>query len=693
VGSAALLAIGAPLRAQSASGESLPDATPRLTPEWDAATYQPHDATLAIRFDEQIDALEGRVAILIGRVDLSALAIVRGARVLLPLRGVRIAAGETEMHVWRVDSGGLWHELGRFPLRLLTGTGFEVASARPRFDVQSDGQLDAHSPDGVPPGGRGASFHDVTMNGGADGELRRNGWDVGWQGLLVGASHRPARLRAGQLGPGAPMVDLASYNVRLARGGFAMTAGHVAVGTHRLLASQHRSRGVTADIAIGRGVSVGLGTVAATEIVGWSDALGLSRPRHRVATGTIGVEMAPSRPGLFRVEFSALNGSAQPVPAFTQQAITDREASSGLGAQVTAASASQRVRLSAGWASSRFANRADPALSGDSVLVPLQEETRAARFGELALELLRGARIGRVPASLAIAVRHERADPLYRSIAAFVQSDREQQTIEATGALGVLQFQASVGSGRDNLAGVPSLLITRTRARTASAALPVSALMRAQPDEWWWPALAVTWQGTTQAGDAIPDNGGFRDASQLPDQYTGALSANVGWQGGGWSVAYRYGRSVIDNRQFQRERADFITDGHAATVNVSSGARLTVAIDLAHERQRSIEEDVSATSRRLGGQADWRPFGRTSLAAGASLVHTRDESSTQRGRNLEMRLEASQGFNLWARSASESQARAFVRWARSGVGLRAAGLRQPDLTQWTLNAGMGLRVF
>ena len=693
IGSAALFALAAPARAQSASTDSLAEPPISLTPEWDAGTYQPHDATLAIRFDEQIDSLDGRVAILVGRADLSALAVARGARLLLPLGGVRIQTGETEVEVWRVDEGGGWHELGRFPLRLLTSKGFEAASARPRFDVQSDGQLDAQAPDGAPPGERGTSFHDLTMNGGADGELRRNGWDVTWQGLIAGASHGPARLRAGQLGPGAPVVDLASYNVRLARGGFALSAGHVAIGTHRLLASQHRSRGITADLALGRGVSLGLGTVAATEIVGWSDPFGLTRPAHRIATGTVGIELSPSRPGLVRLEFSALDGSVQPAPAFNQQAITDREASSGLGAQVTAASASQRVRLSAGWAQSRFANRFDPALSGDSALVPLREEARAARFGELAVVPISGTRLGRVPASLAIAVRHERADPLYRSIAAFVQSDREQHTLEATGALGALQFQASAGSGRDNLADVPSLLVTRTRARNLTAALPMGALVRATPDAWWWPALALTWQGTTQRGDEIPENGGFRDASQLPDQYTGALSANAGWQRAGWSAAYRYSRSVIDNRQFERERADFTANGHAATVSFSSGARLMVAVDLAHERQRSLEDDASATSRRMGGQADWRPFGRTSLAAGASLVHTRDDASTQRGRDLQMRLEASQGFNLWARSVEESQARAFVRWARSGITLRAAGIRQPDLTQWTLNAGMSLRVF
>jgi hypothetical protein len=560
IASVLLLTLGAPARAQSASEGSLVESAISPTPEWDASAYQPHDATLAIKFAEQIDSLEGRLAIIVGRADLSALAIARGARVLVPLRGVRIQTGETEVEVWRVDPGGGWHALGRFPLRLLTGTGFEVASARPRLDVQSDGQLDAQAPAGAPSGERGTSFHDLTMNGGADGELRRNTWDVAWQGLVVGASHRPARLRAGQLGPGAPLVDLASYNVRLARGPLALSAGHVAVGTHRLLASQHRSRGVTADLALGRGVSLGVGTVAATEIVGWNDPLGLTRPAHRIATGTIGIEMSPSRPGLVRLEFSALDGSVQPVPAFTQQAITDREASSGLGAQVTAAVASQRVRLSAGWARSRFENRFDPALSGDSALVPLREEARAARFGEIAVEPLRGVRLGRVPASLAIVVRHERADPLYRSIAAFVQADREQQTLEATGALGPLQFQASAGSGRDNLADVPSLLVTRTRARTLTAALPLGVLVRAEPHEWWWPALALTWQGTTQRGDAIPENGGFRDASQLPNQYTGTLSANAGWQRAGWFAAYRYNRSVIDNRQFQRERADFIAN-------------------------------------------------------------------------------------------------------------------------------------
>jgi hypothetical protein len=84
---------------------------------------------------------------------------------------------------------------------------------------------------------------------------------------------------------------------------------------------------------------------------------------------------------------------------------------------------------------------------------------------------------------------------------------------------------------------------------------------------------------------------------------------------------------------------------------------------------------------------------RTAIGASVSLVQTIDDATTQRGRNVEARLELSQAFNLWLRSPDDAQARAFVRWSRSGSTLRLAGVRQPGIAQWTLNAGLGLRVF
>jgi hypothetical protein len=388
-----------------------------------------------------------------------------------------------------------------------------------------------------------------------------------------------------------------------------------------------------------------------------------------------------------------LDGSLQPLPGFSQQAVTDRETSRGVGAQLVAADPSQRLRLTLGWARSRFANPRDPLLGGDTTLVPVRVEQRAARFGELAVDAVRDLRLGVVPVTVSVAVRHERADPLYRSIAAFVQSDRDQNVVEVTGSLGAVQWQGSVGGGRDNIANIPSLLITRTRTQSLAASLPLAAVVSAGSTVRWWPALTVAWQGVGQRGDTIPANGGFRDASQIPDQYATNLVASASWQGAMWNAAYSFNRSVVDNRQPQAERADFIVGAHGVTAGITLSARLSLAVDLALEEQRSVESGASATSRRVGAQGDWRPFGLTSLSAAASLASTRDDASTQRALNAELRIEGSQGMNLWSRPSDGAQARVFVRWARTGVALRLAGATQPTITQWTVNAGMSLRVF
>ncbi|MGH7460672.1 MAG: hypothetical protein ACREMA_06540, partial [Longimicrobiales bacterium] len=62
-------------------------------------------------------------------------------------------------------------------------------------------------------------------------------------------------------------------------------------------------------------------------------------------------------------------------------------------------------------------------------------------------------------------------------------------------------------------------------------------------------------------------------------------------------------------------------------------------------------------------------------------------------RNTELRIEASQGFNLYARPQGGSQARAFLRYSRAGSALRMAGEIQPYQQRWSLNSGLSLRVF
>lgn len=679
--------LGVPARAQdTATPDSL-----RIVAGWDVGRHQPYDAMLSFALSRPLGPNEGRIAIIVGRADLSALIELRGTRAKLPLRGERLPAGDLDVAAWLVGADGTWRELGRFPLRRLTRSGFEAMTMRPRLNVQSAGQLDARASAGAPPPPRTAVYQDVTLESGFDGALRRDGWDVSWQGLVTGASHAPARLRAAQLGPDAPAMDLASYNVRATRGALAFAAGHVALGNHRLLASQFRSRGVTADVKLGQRITLALGSSAGSELVGWSDPLGLARSGHRIAAASLGIEALPTRPGLLRLELTALDGSLQPLPAFTQQAATDREESRGFGAQLVAGDASQRVRLAIGMARSRFDNPLDPLLAGDSNIVAVRAETRGARFGEIAVDALRSAKIGSIPATLAFVVRHERTDPLYRSVAAFVQADRQQDGLEANGSAGVIQWQASASHARDNLDDVSSLLTTRTRNYAINTAIPMAALARA-PNGWWLPSLTISWQGVMQRGDSTPPNGGFRAPFQIPDQRTGNLAFAAAWQRAEWSAGYRVGRSIVDNRQPERERADLSTLVQSVTLGAAL-PRGSIAIDLSREAQDNVELRTAAVNHRIGMQMDWRPFGHSALAGAVTLSHVRDDAATQRARNVELRFEASQGFNAWVRPPDGSQGRAFVRWGRTGAALRLAGSRQPSVAQWTLDGGLSLRLF
>jgi hypothetical protein len=107
----------------------------------------------------------------------------------------------------------------------------------------------------------------------------------------------------------------------------------------------------------------------------------------------------------------------------------------------------------------------------------------------------------------------------------------------------------------------------------------------------------------------------------------------------------------------------------------------------------NVELGKSALNNRFGVQGDWRPFVHSTLSGAVSLSLARDDAATQRARNVELRFEASQGFNAWVRPPDGSQARAFIRFGRAGAALRLAGLRQPSVAQWTLDGGLSLRLF
>ena len=77
-----------------------------------------------------------------------------------------------------------------------------------------------------------------------------------------------------------------------------------------------------------------------------------------------------------------------------------------------------------------------------------------------------------------------------------------------------------------------------------------------------------------------------------------------------------------------------------------------------------------------------------------SLGRSDDDPRTGETEAAELRFEGSQGFNLYRRPASGTQARVFLRYARSRSSLESRFTEPvPDRTLWSLAAGMSLRLY
>ena len=293
-----------------------------------------------------------------------------------------------------------------------------------------------------------------------------------------------------------------------------------------------------------------------------------------------------------------------------------------------------------------------------------------------------------------VTLRHERVDPLYRSVGAYVQADQQSNGLDVTGSLGALSLQGSLSNARDNLGEISSILTSATRSRGLNAALPLAALFRAGPGAWYLPALNWSWQYTRQFGEGLPVNGDFSE-SHVPDQRSTNVSASLAWSKGSWNLAYRWNQSYQDNRQAGREQADFRGIVHGLSLGLMPAPEFSANVDVSVERQKSFEAGTTQRLERLGGGLQWQITRTTAIVGSLSQSWGLDPFSDQRTRNTEYQLELSQGFNVYRKVDYGSQGRLFVRYARSRAALLAvdaSSFLAPRIT-WTLNAGASFRLY
>ena len=679
-----------------AQGEALPVASPiTIAASFTPVQYVAATTPIVLTLSRALDRNDGVVVVMIGAADVTALFERRGAELAYRARSMPLPAGEHDVVVYLVNHDE-WKEVARAPIKVLTPHGFAKSAVAPTAAMNNKGQLAQRSTTAAAPTDR-PTFQDLQLSTGLHSTQERGAWVFDGQANAIGVTNRREALRFAQDSTDAPRFDLAGYTLSLKRGASSLALGDVTVGANRYLANGFAARGIAASIG-GRALSVALGALGGSPEVGWDHPIGFTRPEHRVATATINAELRPDQPGTLHLDATLVNGSLLPRSGFARGALTDAEKSTGAGLQVSAALPSQRVRMSAGIAESRFANPHDPLLADTLTIKPLAAVQRTARFVEGNAVLVRQMKVFALPAlTLEVGVRREHVDPLYRSVAVGTQSDVLANGGSFTATVGALNLQGTLSRANDNLAAVPSLMRTFTRTTNTQATLPVAALFgRANPGPAW-PTLTYALGRTGQLGTTVADSTPFTP-NDLPDLVATTHDAGVQWQGAAWRASYRFNSSMQDNRQTVRANADQLGTTHTINVGRTLSQHLDASIDASAERHNTRDVGQHTSLERVGGTINWRPTGITSLSANVVSTISEDRPRTQHGENTDIQAELSQGVPF-GRGPSGPSAQAFLRYARQSLialsftdPLAAESARQSSGT-WTLSSGLTIKLF
>jgi len=643
-----------------------------LTVELESGADEWHsrDAVIRLTPSRPLEAHEGRFAVLIGSTDLTDLFEWRDRSLVYDSRTLPLPAGENELAVFVVSADGEWREAMRTTLRVLTQGGFKQASFSPQFDAQGTSALDHDfqpAGSGVPPS------DDASMNLMLNGTLVKNDWRFAARVHTLGVSAHEKALRYGEEGEDAPRVDLSDYSLRIdrlddQRAYFEL--GHVTHGQHRHLMPGFASRGAIIGAPLGAGGTARFAALSGTSIVGWNNITGLARSDHRILTAGLGWQLVPARPGALSIDVDYLDGSLLPRSAFNAGTITDAETSQSWGVRAAGATESGRLRFDAGFARSRFHNPFDPTLAFDLDVVPVREEERDARYVDLFWDMVQNRLVGRHAANLSLALRHERIDPQYRTVAAFVQSDIDQNVIEMTGLLGPLQLQLAHARAEDNLDDLPSVLTTKTRRSNAGVGLALSGLfIETNALTRWLPVLSYNFDRVHQFGAGVPINSGFNE-SHVPDQVSARHAASVSWQGNAWMFGYRVEMSEQDNRQPGRQQADFEHRLHGANLSLSLLQGLDVSFDVSHERSYSVEALRFDRTRNYGFGLAWSITKALHFSGSVALSETFDQPRTSENESTNLDLNLSYRLHWQTSEGRGVGGQLFVRYTDFDIASR-----------------------
>ena len=655
-----------------------------LADEW-ITRFQPLEFTLS-----RPPTGDESVHVIIGTTDVSDLCSIRGDTLHYEPRTFPLPAGAVEISIYISSAEGGWNSAGSFTVNVLNATGFERSTITPSLSIANKGQPAAnHFPD-ADAAGR-TRFQELNGQFSMNMELERSGIQAGAEFALVGVSFRQEALRFSEKKEAAAKIDLSSYLLKARVSTTSLTVGHINHGRQRHLLAGFASRGISAATTVASMVDISAAVMNGTDIVGWDNFVGLEKPEHRIYSGTLGLEVLPSSPGVIRIEASYAHGSQLPVSNFNQGEITDAEKSNGAGIRVLLSDPSRTISLDAGFAKARFTNPPDPFLSGGLEVVPVEATTRQARYADVSWNVFANETLaGNLPARLNVGFRHERVDPLYRAVGVSVRSDFLQNMYELHGGLGPAQLDVTHLRSEDNLGDIPSVLKSKTRQTGANLVLSFGTL---NPLLQWIPTLSYGVTTTHQFGVATPTNSDFTP-ERVPNQVDTSHSAGIDWQSDPIRIGYRGSVSHQDNRQFGRENTDAVNRSHALNISMSYFHVLSFNVEGSLESSDNLETGFVLRTKRLGVilSAQWFSGASTSLNGSLSISKPDDGSSRQKQASFS--VEASYGFDLSSFFVFNWRGQMFVRYSWNEASLRDFVFDLDSYTRfWLINTGVTFNIF
>ncbi len=674
----------------SASGQDL-----QVRLNVDGGRWIARDQTLTLRLSRPLQPDDGKLAVFIGTADMTDLFVNLSDSLMYNPSILLLPSGETELSVSLVSKDNDWQEIARFPLRVKTGLGFTRAEVTPRVSLTNSGQVaEGHAPEENRP--ERSTYQDFTGQSSITTEHVRGNLEILSQWDLVGASEQNQALRFGERGDEAYQIDLSSYLLQVKSGQTTFSMGHIQHGGEKHLVSSFGGRGMKIQSAFGQRMDLSVAAMSASDIVGWDNFIGLNRSKNRIVSGALGVNLlSPSR-GVLRIEGTVMDGRRLPLDNFNQGSVNDAEESRGVGFQVKANTRDQRVRFEGGFARSTFVNPRDPFLEQEEELVPVEETTRNARFANLSLGLLQNVTLGaNWQVNVNLSLRHERVDPLYRSLAAFARSDYLENAMDVQSNLGVISLQFSHIRSEDNLDDISSILKTKTRVNSLNMSLPLAMIFTTPSGpSTWLPMLSYSYNRTHQFGDSLPVNSGFSEG-HVPDQVSDSHNGSLDWSGTPWHFSYRVSYSQQDNRQVGREKADFSNFNHGFSFGLTPLGSMDVGFELSFERSENKELDRTDLTRRFGLNLNLRTTTYSSLTASFARTHSSDDVDASEQNSLFFNAQWSYRFTFRRAGGRDFlSGQAFVRYNRNEADSRDLifGFAS-DSSSWTVNTGVNLSLF